>query len=120
MTAHRSLADNLVADYKLIDPGDNQTVTLDRSPAFLDVETAAAESRELAAPLAVGLELTICLNVDGGTLTVTQEGTGTFNQNGDTTLTFADAGDLVTLVSVDVGGTLLWKIKSNDGVALSS
>lgn len=119
MSAHNLLQEQLLSDHTLIDAGNGKTISVDRSPAFLDVTTAGVETRVLNAAPRAGLLLTVALNVDGGNLTVTQAGSGAFNQAGNTTLTLADAGDVVQLVSVQIGSSILWRIVGNDGVALS-
>ena len=119
MSAHNLLQEQLLSDHTLIDAGNGKTISVDRSPAFLDVTTAGAETRVLGAAPRAGLLLTVALNVDGGNLVVTQAGSGAFNQAGNTTLTLADAGDVVQLVSVKIGSSILWRIVGNDGVALS-
>lgn len=119
MTAHRSLQDNLIADAELIDPGNGGSVLLDRTPCHLSVTTTAAETRVLALPSAIGHEITVSLDVDGGDLVVTQAGSLAINQAGDTTVTLADAGDSVTFVAIALAGALVWRVKSADGVVLS-
>jgi hypothetical protein len=118
MTAHRTLQDDLIAEFEMIDPGDAGTISVDRSPATLNIVSGGVETRVLGVPPAVGLVLTLCLKTDGGTVTVTQT-SGAFNQAGNTSAPFADEGDIIQFVSVDIGGTLYWRIVVNDGVTLA-
>lgn len=121
MSAHRSLSDQLIADPLLIDPGTGQRVVLDRDFAFLSISTgASAQTRIIGTPQRVGQELEIAMAVDGGgDCAITQQGSLAINQAGNTTVTLNDAGDRVTLVSIRLGTSLVWRIKSSDGVALS-
>lgn len=117
MTAHRDRQDLLISETELIDPGDTNTVNVDRDLAHLSVVTAAAESRVLGVPPKAGLRLSINLKTDGGDLTITQT-SGAFNAAGNTTITLDDAGDGVDLISADIDGTMYWRIPG-DGAALS-
>jgi hypothetical protein len=55
MSAHNLLQEQLLSDHTLIDAGDGKTISVDRSPAFLDVTTAGAETRVLGAAPRAGL-----------------------------------------------------------------
>ena len=56
---------------------------------------------------------------DGGDITVTSS--TAMNQTGNNTMTWADAGDMQMLVSVEISsGTFAWREIANDGVALST
>lgn len=119
MSAHNVLQELLQADALLIDPGTGRTVQTDRAEAFLSLRSAGAETRVLAAPSRRGQNLTIAMDTDGGDVAVTQSGSVAFNQAGNTTITFNDAGDIVELVAITIAGVLRWRIKSNDGATLS-
>jgi hypothetical protein len=119
MSAHRAHSDTLVDTPQIIDPGTGGKIVPDRDPSFLDLQTAAAETRVLGTPTRVGQELTIAMSVDVGACTITQAGSATLNEAGNTTLTFDDPGERATLVSILVGTTLVWRIKSTDGASLS-
>lgn len=115
MTAHRVLADGLIAEHEIPDPGASGTIQVDKSPAIVNVVTAAAETRVISAPQTSGLRLVINLKTDGDDATITQEGSGAFNASGHTTLTLDDVGDHANLISMDVNGTLLWRDAGNGG-----
>lgn len=76
----------------------------------------AAGTRALNAPLVAGQEVTFATT---GTNANIIDVATTVNQAGDTTLTFNAATDVIVLRAVAVGGTLLWRVLLNDGVALS-
>jgi hypothetical protein len=76
----------------------------------------AAGTRTLNAPVIAGQEVTFATTgTNANVITVAT----TVNQAGNNTLTFNAATDVIVLRSVAVGGTLLWRVLLNDGVALS-
>lgn len=80
--------------------------------------SAGAETRTLAIPTFLGQELTLAMKTDAGDIVVTSA--QAFNQAGNNTATFNDAGDTLSLIGIDVGGALRWRVRSNDGAALST
>ena len=92
---------------------DAETIVIDRNLCYVPVETADAETRTLARPTKAGIIATVVLETDAGDLTLTV--TGGFNADGDTSITFADAGDMVTFLSIDVGGTYRWQAIAQEG-----
>jgi len=72
------------------------------------VETTTAEARTVAQPDRVGITGTVALSTDGGDLTLTV--TGGYNQTADTVMTFADAGDFVTFISIKIGSSYYWRV----------
>lgn len=99
------------------DPGSGQTMHSDRFYAVWLIETAAAETRTLAAPLKAGLLAKVVLDTDGGNLTLTVE--DGYNLSDDTTITFQDAGDWVLFGSVREGTSYYWRVLSSEGVAMT-
>lgn len=95
------------------DPGSAGTITIDRNPAYVPLVSAAAETRTLARPTKVGAKATLVMQTDGGDITLTV--TGGYNEAGDTTFTFADAGQFAVFESVKVGTTYAWRLTSHDG-----
>lgn len=74
------------------------------------VSGASNETRTLARPTKMGLRLVLRLSTDGGG-DVAVTGTGGFNIAGETTATFADASDFLSLISVTVSaGVYRWEI----------
>ena len=101
----------------IADPGDAGAIPVTVS-GVCALTTAGAETRTIAAPAFVGQQLVICLDTDGGDAVVTVA--SLVNQTGNNTLTFADAGDVISLVAITVGGVKKWRVTANDGVALST
>lgn len=103
---------------KLIaDPGDGNAIPVLES-GYVNLVSAGAETRTLAAPLFVGQELILNFITDGGDCVVTCA--TTVNQTGINTLTFADAGDQIVLMAGQSGSDLRWRVQSNDGVGLTT
>ncbi len=90
------------------------TLVIDRYGCVIPVDTTAgAAALTLARPTKAGIIGTVVLAVDGGDLTLTV--TGGYNADADTSITYADAGDFVTYHSIDVGGTLYWRVLAQEG-----
>lgn len=106
-SAHRIASDTYLASAETPDPGASGTIIPTKSHSICPLVSAAAETRTLARPLRTGVVLYLQMRTDGGDITVTV--TGGYNEGGSTTLTFSDPGQLVGLISVDIGGTLTWR-----------
>jgi len=122
MTAHRVLQDMAKStELDLLDPGDAGTIELDRSLGVCSVVTAASETRKIGSPQRTGVIITVCLKTDGGDLAITGAGGEILNSGSgtETTATMADAGDVLTLISVSKGSNIVWAILANHGAALS-
>lgn len=102
---------------EITDPGDAGAIPVDRS-GNVQIVTAGAETRTLAAPTYVGQQLLISMETDGGDCVI--ECATTVNQTGNNRLTLADAGDACTLVAKKNGANIRWSVGHNDGVALST
>jgi len=101
----------------IADPGDAGAIPVTQS-GHVSLVTAAAETRTLADPTFAGQVLALAFKTDGGDCVVTAA--NGVNQTGNNTLTFADAGDLITLQAIELGANLRWRAMANDGVALST
>lgn len=101
----------------IADPGDAGAIPADQT-GNIAITTAGAETRTLAVPGTAGLVLAISMDVDGGDGVITVA--AAFNQTGNNTITLNDAGDTVVLTSVQVGGSLVWRVVSNDGATLAT
>lgn len=101
------------------DPGDGGAIPVTRSGVCALTTGGSGETRTLADPDAAGLQLTVTLDVDGGGDAVVTVATA-FNDAGNDTLTFADAGETVTLIATQIGGTPVWRLIENDGAAAST
>ena len=122
MTAHRILQDMAKStELDLLDPGDAGTIELDRSMGVCSVVTAGSETRKIGSPQRTGVIVTVCLKTDGGDLAITGAGGEILNSGSgtETTATMADAGDVLTLISVSKGANIVWAILANHGAALS-
>ncbi len=117
MSGHSELYELLGSEYNQIDPGNGKAIVVDRQDAMILLRTTAAETRTLPAPTKPGLRLDIAMQTDGGDCVITA--TAAVNQAGNTIMTFADAGDIVSLKSIALGTAFVWRIVANDGVALS-
>lgn len=113
------IAEILVRTEALIaDPGDAGAIPVTRSGNVAITTGGVGETRTLAIPGAAGITLNISIDVDGGgdvAVTVASA----MNQAGNTIATFADAGDVLVLVAVQVAGALVWRVVANDGATLS-
>lgn len=101
----------------IADPGDEGAIPVTVS-GVCAMTSAGAEDRSLAIPTFLGQRLTLVLDTDGGDVTVTSA--EAFDQSGNDTLVFDDAGDTAELVAVTVGGALKWRIVGNAGVTAST
>lgn len=87
---------------------------------YMTIGSAGAETNTLAAPTVQGAILSICATTVGtGTRVVTVA--SAINKAGNNTITFAAAGDRITLIANAVGAsTLAWRVLANDGPTLST
>lgn len=108
----RGPLESLVAD-----PGASGAIAVTRS-GHVELVTAAAETRTLAAPSFNGQMLLISLKTDQGDCVITCA--TTVNQTGNNTITLDDAGDALLLVAKQNGANLRWSVVSNDGTTLST
>lgn len=103
----------------IADPGDEGAIPVIRSGNVALTTGATGETRTIVAPGSTGLTLDLTLDVDGGGDAVVTVAT-TINKAGNNTITLADAGDHIRLVSVQIGGSLVWRVVVNDGAALTT
>ncbi len=101
----------------IADPGDGEAIPVTQS-GHVSLETGGAETRSLADPTFAGQVLALGFKADSGDCVVTAA--NPVNQTGNDEMTFADAGDLITLQAIEVGANLRWRAMANDGVALST
>jgi len=118
MSAHRVLRD-LFRAFESVgpgignDPGNAGTIAPTTWGQVYSIVTAGAETMTLARPDKAGILVTVALDTDGGDLTLTV--TGGYNADGDTSITFADAGDMVVFLSVKTGTTYKWIAIAQEG-----
>lgn len=117
--AHRIHHDLHEAENRLPDPGDAGTIRVTKDLQICEMVSAAAETRILDNPTKAGIRFVLRLLTDGGTVTVTAE--NGLNVDLETEATYADAGDLLSLVSVSLTATTYrWEVmEGNTGVTLA-
>tara|TARA_Y100000593_G_C4217282_1_gene289899 strand:- start:48 stop:416 length:369 start_codon:yes stop_codon:yes gene_type:complete len=108
-------------ELEIVDPGSGGTIPVDRSFGICPVVTGGAESRKIASPERAGIIITVCLKTDGGDLTITGSGSEIINSGSgsETTAVMADAGDVLTLISINKGTSIIWAVIANHGATLS-
>ncbi len=99
------------------DPGDGEAIPV-ADTGHVDIVTAKAETRTLAAPDSIGELLLVSMKTDGGNCVITCA-TG-LNQTGNNTVTMNDAGDSILLVGIALGANKVWRVVYNDGCTLST
>lgn len=104
-------------DGTLSDPGNGGAIPALIS-GYVPIVTTGAQTRTLAAPNRVGLELTLYMKTDSGDCVVTCA--TTVNETGNNTITFSATGQAVRLISVEEGSNLRWRCVFADGAALST
>jgi len=102
---------------EIADPGNAGAVPVTDS-GHVDIVTAGAETRTLAAPTDIGQVLLLSMKTDGGNCVITCA-TG-INQTGNNTITMNDAADSILLVGVASGSNKRWRVVANDGCSLST
>lgn len=100
------------------DPGDAAAIPVTKSASVALTSAGAGETRTLAIPSIIGMTMDISFDVDGGgDIAITAA--SAINQTGNTIMTFSDAGEVISLTAVQIGGVLAWRVLANDGVVLS-
>lgn len=116
--SHRVHFDLYRAPKGMADPGNAGTIRVSEDLQICEMVSAAAETRTLADPTKPGIRFVLRLLTDGGDVTVSAA--NGLNVTGNTVATFADASDLLSLVSVTHTSGYRWEIEVNVGaVALS-
>jgi len=113
MSGHNVLHNLYKAPFVVAHSTASGTLNVDRYGVVFAVTTATAEARTLAQPTKAGLLCTVVLDTTAGNLTLTV--TGGYNADGDTSITFADAGDFVTFLSIKVGTSYYWRAIAQEG-----
>ena len=100
----------------LSDPGDAGAIPVATS-GHVPLVTGGAETRTLAAPSVAGLTLDLYFKTDGGNCVVT---CATLFNAANNTLTFANEGEFVRLVSVESGADPRWRIAADPFTLVST
>lgn len=104
---------NLIAD-----PGNAGAIPVTATGTVL-LTTAGAETRTIAAPTAVGIELLLNFETKVGNCVVTVA--STINATGNNTITFTTVGWSIKLVSVRTSvSAFRWAVEYTDGATLST
>lgn len=106
------------AELKMLDPGNAGTITIERTPAYIPLVSAGAETRTLARPTREGVTCNLHMKTHGGDITLTV--TGGFNVTGDTTFTFSAVGQFATFLSCYDGTNFYWRLVSHYALANAS
>jgi len=116
--SHRVHSDLYRVPKSMADPGNGGTIRVSQDLQICEMVSAAPETRILAAPTKSGIRLVLRLMTDGGNVVVTAaEG---LNASLETEATFADASDLLSLISVSTATGYRWEIaEGNTGVTLA-
>lgn len=101
---------------EITDPGNGGAIPVTKS-GIVNLTTAGAETRTLANPPTYGMRMILGFASDGGDCVITAA--AGVNQAGNTSLTFADTGDILVLESINTSGGTRWRVVANDGVALA-
>ena len=99
--------DNVIAD-----PGDAGAVPI-TSSGYCPMVSTGAETRTVAAPTFAGQELMLEMKTDGGDIVVTFA--NAYDEDGHTTMTFDDAGDMARFTAIYVGSNLRWRVNAQVG-----
>ena len=108
--SHRIHSDLFSKPRVLPDPGNAKTIRVTQDLMICEMVSAAAETRTLAAPTKSGTRFVLRMMTDGGDIVVTV--TNGVNHAGENKLTFNDASDLVSLISVETAtrGVFRWQV----------
>lgn len=120
-TAHR-IHHDLYAGPKIIkDPGDAKTIRVRVDLSICEMESGASgETRTLEDPDRPGIRVTLRLLTDGGGDVIVYAANG-LNASLETHATFADAGDILSLISVTTSTGYRWEIlEGNVGVTVAA
>lgn len=96
------------ADKGMPDPGNAGTIRVTEDLQICEMVSTTAETRTLANPTKSGIRFVLRLMTDGGDVVVTAA--NGFNAAGNTVATFADASDLLSLISVQHTTGYRWEI----------
>ncbi len=108
MDPHNIMQRMMESDNLYPDPGSSGTIHHDRFFQDVHLVSTAAQARTLARPKKLGAYMTVLFKTDGGDVTLTV--TGGYNEQGDTTIIFSDAGQFATFKSMYDGTNYYWRL----------
>jgi len=120
MSASSQQKDASLADWVIADPGDAAAIPADTTGTMNLVTGSSGETRTLARPTREGIELTLCMETDGGGDCVITIAGGVDENAADaaSTVTWANPGEYAALRSIRVGtATFGWRVMDYDGVS---
>lgn len=101
----------------ITDPGNAGAIPVTNG-GYVNIATAGAETRTLAAPTFEGQELLISSKTHVGNAVITCA--TTVDAAGDNTITLSAAGQAVRLIAKANGANLRWSVVSNDGATIAT
>lgn len=114
MGIHRILHEMYEAGYAKYITASAQSIScIQWGEVFEVTTTGTADTLTLLAPTKPGIVCAVVLSVDAGDLTLTV--TDGYHADGDTSITFSDAGDYVVLHSIQVGTSYYWRVLADKG-----
>ncbi len=121
ISPHRISHDIYISPKLLVDPGNGGTIRPNADLQVCEIVTgASAETRILANPTKPGIRFTLRMLTDGGGVALVSAANG-FNAVPEVSATFADAGDMLSLISVSLTATTYrWQVLSQIGAALAT
>ena len=109
MSAHNLPSALHDARAEIVDPGASGVIVVGKGNAICNLVSATTETRTLSRPTAAGVFFTLHHRTAAGDITVTV--TGGLNEDGDTTFVLSDAGQFITLLSIETSTpeTYIWR-----------
>lgn len=101
----------------IADPGASGAIAVTNS-GHVEIVTAGAETRTIAAPSFIGQRLLISFKTKVGNATITVA--STVNRTGNNTVALTAAGQAVELVASASGSSFVWNVAFNDSATLST
>jgi len=118
-TAHRIHHDLYRGAKSYTDPGDGGTITVAQDLQICEMVSTGAETRTLANPTKPGIRFVLRMLTDGGDIVV--GASNGLNTDLDLHATFADAGDLLELISVTKStGVYRWEVLTQTGAGIAT
>jgi hypothetical protein len=109
MSSHDHPYEQSTAVWAINDPGASGTINATFS-GVVKLVSATTETRTLGDPTFLNQNLVLEMDVDGGDITVTAS--TAFDEAGDTTLVFDDAGEYAQFIAIEIGTALVWRLTS--------
>ena len=118
---HRLLHDLYRGPKLIADPGDGGTIRANADLQICEMTSGASnETRVIANPTKPGIRFILRLKTDGGGDVVVSASNG-FNSVPEVSATFADAGDVMSMISVSLTATTYrWEVLDREGAALAT